>query len=339
MSASPPELDRQRKLITIATAQAWYRIPAVIGAAIVLVLVAVGLIVALLSPHVSVPREAFGVLTQRSWGVLGFAAAIGVASAATIQLAKQLFGVRSRFQWRWVRDWIGERCAIEPLWANWQKRYSLAVLPAAGAAPAASIVPGGVNAADLADAQRSFATAELESALLGGFADRELRRVFDLPIEQLCAQISAAADQAMAQPHLYAELLLALTGPAGLDDIDALAPPADVVGGRVIRAPSVDSSAAGDNPFAGADNRAYARVAQGVRAGIDLMQISVGQRWTRGIRASAVAVCGALGAAGVFFIRITWPTRLLFALAALVLGGFFAWLARDLAAIVERTRR
>jgi len=35
------------------------------------------------------------------------------------------------------------------------------------------------------------------------------QRVFDLPIEQLCAQISAAADRAMAQPHLYAELLLA----------------------------------------------------------------------------------------------------------------------------------
>src|ERR1051326_5886580 len=165
MSDSPSELDRQRKLPTIATARIWYRIPAVIGAAIVLVIVAVGFIVALLPSRVSAPREAFGVLTQRSWGVLGFAAAIGVASAAPIQFAKQLFGVRSRFQWGSVRDWIGERCAIEPLWADWLQRHSDngpgvvdAADLAAGNVPAGvytAALPGsiGVSPADLADAQ------------------------------------------------------------------------------------------------------------------------------------------------------------------------------------------
>ena len=82
------------------------------------------------------------------------------------------------------RGRIGERCAIEPLWADWLQRHSDngpgvvdAADLAAGNVPAGvytAALPGsiGISPADLADAQRSFAVAELESALLGGFADR-----------------------------------------------------------------------------------------------------------------------------------------------------------------------
>jgi hypothetical protein len=61
--------------------------------------------------------------------------------------------------------------------------------------------------------QRERAASELEEALLGGLSPREFRRVFDLPTEQLCAQISISADLAMSRPSDFAELLLALTGP------------------------------------------------------------------------------------------------------------------------------
>lgn len=98
----------------------------------------------------------------------------------------------------------------------------------------------------------------MQKALLGGLSTHELQRVFNLPVEQLCAQIGTAADLAMSEPQDYAELLLALTGPAWLKEIDSLAPPANVVNGRIVRRRSED-------------NMAYALVAQAARAGVDSM--------------------------------------------------------------------
>lgn len=330
MSDSPPGLDRsggldrRRHLATIDSGPSEFRrfwLPTLVAAVIPIAALIVGLIVSSRTSKLVVHREAFGLLTGRSWTVLGFAVGIGVASAATIQVAKQLLGVRSRFQRRWVMDWIGDRCAIEPLWADWLERHRQLI--ERSASPSDDPV---VSPQVLADSQRSLATAELEAALLGGFGQRELRDVFDLPIEQLCAQIGSAADLAITRPDVNAELLLALMGPDRLADIDSLAPPDKVQDGRIRRGHRDDDNA-------------YGLVAQGARTGIDLMQISLGQRWRRGVRSSAVVISGIIGAVGVFFVQITWPTRALFILAALILGGFFAWLVRDLSAIIERARR
>jgi len=327
MPDSQPELTRRRRLATIGRGPSAFRrfwFPTLVGAGLPIVALVVGLIVSSRTSRFVVHREAFGLLTERSWAVLGFAAGIGIATAASIQVAKQILGVRSRFQQRWVMAWIGDRCAIEPLWSDWQEQNRHRT-PAVEGLFDASGSPL-VSPAVLAASQRSFAVAELEAAILGGFAQHELRHVFDLPIEQLSAQIGFAADLGLTRPQSNAELLLALMGPDRLSDIDSLLPPQRIVDGRVIRTHS-------DN------DTAYANVAQGVRAGIDLMQISLGQRWKRGVRSSAVVVSGVIGVVAVFFVRISWPTRGLFALAALVLGSFFAWLTRDLTAIVERVRR
>jgi hypothetical protein len=327
MSGSMPDQDHERSLITIGHGRSLWRSPwrlAVVGAALVIIVtIIVVLATTQTAPKLAVPREAFNILTQRFWAVLGFAVGIGVASAAAIQLAKQLFRVRSRFQRRWVMDWIGERCAIEPLWADWLERHR-AIERTLSAPPDAAPV----LASALAASQRKLAAEELQEALLGGRTKRALRDVFDLPIEQLCAQISSAADLAIAEPDRNAELLLGLMGPTGLKDIDSLAPPRRIVDGRIERIEPARSKKAD----------AYPPVAQGVRTGIDVMQISVGQRWRRGVQSSAVLISGILGVIGVFFARVTWPTRGLFILAALVFGGFFAWLVRDLTAIIERIR-
>jgi hypothetical protein len=303
-----------------------------VAAALPLAAVIIGLAATHRTSKLAIPREAFNLLTQRFWAVLGFAVAIGVASAAAIQLAKQLLWVRSRFQRRWVMDWIGERCAIEPLWADWQENNHMTE-SYSSTAPDAAPVP--ISASSLAASQRTLAAEELEEALLGGRAPRALRDVFDLPIEQLSAQISSAADLAITRPHRNAELLLGLTGPTGLKDIDRLAPAQKIIDGRIER---IERTRNEDEQIRNEDDGAYTRVAQGVRAGIDVMQISVGQRWRRGVQGSAVLICGILGVIGVFFARVTWPTRGLFILAALVFGGFFAWLVRDLTAIIERIR-
>jgi hypothetical protein len=130
-----------------------------------------------------------------------------------------------------------------------------------------------------------------------------LRRVFDLAVEHLCAQFSSAADFALSQPDRYAELLLALAGPAQLASIDLLAPPVDVTHGRIRRQPAKP-----------ANDQAFARVAEGTRAGIDLLQISVGQQWRRTVRAAAVLLSGLFGAFGALLVNHSVSSRLLYTL-------------------------
>lgn len=263
---------------------------------------------------IAVTPEPFDLLSHRSWSLIGFAIVIGAASTATVQMLKQFLPVRAALQRQWVMQWIGDRCAVEALWADWLERQN--------------IPKEGSSAKAISDAQSTAAAEELEAALLGGFAKQDLQHVFDLAIEHLCAQVSSAADFALSQPERYAELLLALAGPAKLESIDVLAPPVSVTDGHILRQRGKPDS---DRPFA--------VLAEGTRAGIDLLQISVGQKWRRTVRASAVLLSGLFGAFGALLVHQSLSSRLLYTLAALVFGGFFAWVIRDLTAIAERLRR
>jgi hypothetical protein len=272
------------------------------------------IVVGLYSSRIAATPEAFDLLSHRSWSLIGFAIVIGAASTATVQMLKQFFPLRAALQRQWVIEWIGDRCAVEALWADWLIRQT---------------IPEERSSAEaISRAQRTAAAEELETALLGGFARGDLRRVFDLAVEHLCAQVSSAADLALSQPDQYAELLLALAGPAKLTSIDMLSPPVDVIDGRIQRR-SVKPR----------NDESFALVAEGTRAGIDLLQISVGQRWRRTVRAAAVLLSGLFGAFGALLVNESVSTRLLYTLAALVFGGFFAWVIRDLTAIAERLRR
>lgn len=305
-------MKSQRELTTIVRRQRpWSTFLLAYLAAVVL---AGTVLVGFLSSRIAVTREPFDLLSHRSWSLIGFAIVIGAASAATVQMLKQFLPVRAALQQRWVMEWIGDRCAVETLWADWLEGQK--------------IPKEGATAKAISDAQSTAAAGELESALLGGFAKGDLRRVFDLAVEHLCAQFSSAADFALSQPESYAELLLALAGPTKLASIDKLAPPVSVVDGRILRQRGKPES---DQPFV--------LLAEGTRAGIDLLQISVGQRWRRTVRGAAVLLSGLFGAFGALLVNQTLASRLLYTLAALVFGGFFAWVIRDLTAIAERLRR
>jgi hypothetical protein len=132
-------------------------------------------------------RDNLSLLIRGSWGVVGFAAAIGVASAGVIQIVKQLAGVRGYFQRIWVMEWIGDRVSNKSLWNRWviDNRDNITETP-----DTPTTVTVNENLAkQIADVQRERGASELEEALLGGLSPREFRRVFDLPTEQLCAQI------------------------------------------------------------------------------------------------------------------------------------------------------
>lgn len=153
-------------------------------------------------------------------------------------------------------------------------------------------------------------------------SDRGIRYLFDLPIDQLCAQVSGAADVALASPAQFGAFLRCLAGERAFR-IDAVA------GGGEGRSRDAESRAEEDRQI---------RLSHYVRAGIDQLQVSIGHRWRRYVRSAAVGLSGLIGIAIVEASEVPTRQRGLDILAALLVGGFVAWFARDVAALVERLR-
>ncbi|HET9893467.1 MAG TPA: hypothetical protein VFQ44_00785 [Streptosporangiaceae bacterium] len=150
--------------------------------------------------------------------------------------------------------------------------------------------------------------SELRAAL--SLSDKSEKSIFDLPIEQLAAQVSAAADFALAEPGRYPDFLRLLTRQGSSVDIPSEADP----GGDEI-------------------SRHYL-----IRAGIDQLQATVGYRWRNYVRSTAMWLSGLYGIAIVECSRVTGAERGLDILASLLVGGFVSWFARDVTAAIERLR-
>lgn len=206
-----------------------------------------------------------GPVSDQVGDVLWFSLLCGVAASATIEVFKRIFQIRGWFQDRATRAWLLERSGKDEGYAQ--------LLDAMG----------------LSKKEQARRDAVL--------------RVFNLPTEQLAAQVSAAADVALSDRERYEQLIAGLTGDrAGADDLAR----AEAVGQRV-------------------------------RTGVDQLQISLGERWRRQVQASALWISGAFGILLIEGAGVGAQAR--FVLAALLIGGLFAWTLRDLAAVVERSRR
>lgn len=162
---------------------------------------------------------------------------------------------------------------------------------------------------------------------------REELRVFNMPTEQLAAQISTAADLALTR------LASARDDKADLPFLVALTGLPE----EAIRlAADVDTS-----PPPIADPRRYglereaqaSELAARVRGGVDQLQISLGERWRGYVQGAALWISGGCGIVLVQGSAVPPGEEARYVLAALIVGGVFAWLARDLAAVVERARR
>jgi hypothetical protein len=167
--------------------------------------------------------------------------------------------------------------------------------------------------------------------------------LFNLPIAQLAAQVSIAADLALSYPQDYKAFLASLAG-----NYEAF------TNGPRAGPPSLQPSPASSVP--GPRQRLYRSGARGraapanevserdiyrghlVRGGVDALQLYVGQGWRRFVRISAVLISGILGLVWVSFLDIRPGLRIAYVLSALVLGGLISWFLRDLVAIVERLR-
>lgn len=221
--------------------------------------------------------------------LLGFAALCGLAAFATIEVVKRLASVRGRFQYESTRLWLAQR--------------------------------GDTKGKEQGEAERNEETGEAgdeDSAFdqllraIGVSRERgDVSRLFDLPTEQLAAQIGAAADAAISSRDSYRDLVRALAGP------------------------SLDAPPHNDNQ---SDDRGL-RLAQRVRVGVDQLQISLGEAWRRFVQGAALWVAGAYGISFAYAGDIGAASHGRFVLVALILGGVFAWIARDLSRVVENARR
>ncbi len=175
----------------------------------------------------------------------------------------------------------------------------------------------------------------LEARLTG----RRSLAAFDLPIEQLSAQLSSIGDHVL-------EEVVASPPPANErnDAVELLDRMSDGEWSRP-RPPSVEDSKEWDTTR-------RTRVAYAIQRHLDLLQIEAGSRWRRRLLVAAIYACGVLfvvaaavlGAGtfiepwndGVFAKAFSWT---LGTLLVALLGGYMATIARDVVAIIEKLRR
>lgn len=135
-----------------------------------------------------------------------FAVGTGIASMVLIETAKKLFWLRAAHHRFCIVDWFTERHSED-------------------AAAQAMVFLGGRPAGD--DGPKSI----LRRAAFT-WPSRRSSLMFNLPVDQICAQISLAAEQALDSPNQYQKFLFALLGDRTLvdtlvADAQALPSPAD----------------------------------------------------------------------------------------------------------------
>lgn len=244
-------------------------------------------------------------VSEQTRDMLWFALLCGLAAFATIEILKRVFGVRGLYQLRMTGAWLERRGSSASSFDGFYVIY------------------------------------ELVRAMGVGKSDRDVPRVFNLPTEQLTAQISAAADRALIDPSRYRALVTALSGeperePDAMPAKDAGRSPEDPK-----PAPKDPEQAAAEAKRAAeeAERRADYLLSQSVRAGVDQLQIALGESWRRTLQGAALWIAGAFGLLFSTASKADDGAETRYVLAAVLLGGTIAWIVRDLVAVVERARR
>jgi len=235
--------------------------------------------------------------------LLWFALLCGLVAFATVEIMKRIFDLRGLYQYRQTRIWLRRRA---------EEHRQLQEPPDASSHEVAEPTSRRADAfEELLEAMGYVRKAQSRPARL--LEQLEELRIFNLPTEQLAAQISAAADAMLVERGKRTEFLAALTG---------LSPTA------------ITSLSGKEAP----ENLEY-QLAQRIRAGVDRLQISLAERWRGYVQGAAVWIAGA---SGVVLARLLPPgsgSEARYVLAALLIGGILAWVTRDLTATLERSRR
>ena len=226
-------------------------------------------------------------------------AAIGTVSMALIQTAKNVLPLRSWFQRARIRRWLFEaaRDVSRPTKVN-------------------------------------VCTTKAETDLISLATSGDEEAFYNLPIEDLCAQIRNAVPVIMDYPSLHADLFYCLASEASMEDLAFLLepPPHEVFFKR-------DQSAENEKRIR-AFAAAKARVSLQVRCSVDAIQTSIGFRWKRSLQIASLVLSAAVGIIALYLggdQNSSYP-RFGATIMIGVLSGFLAPVARDLVAGIEKWR-
>jgi hypothetical protein len=154
--------------------------------------------------------------------------------------------------------------------------------------------------------------------------------LLDNPTEVVMGQLRSTADYILLRPKGFEEALFLLAGAAGKSAV-----------GKYLDAeteqPAIPSS---DNTTTslGRSNEALVGVRFFVEQHLNLIHVRLKERWRRRVRIAAVAVAGLAGLLTVSLSNLGPAAKVSAVFAAVVWGGFFSWLARDIVALIERRR-
>lgn len=224
--------------------------------------------------------------------VVAFAVAVfalGLLVMAVIQSVKDLLPVRRWFHQAFIRAWLGHKARDH------------------AAAGGARVDP-------------QAALDDLVALATTGDANA----LFDLPIEQLSAQVAAAASESLDFPTRHEALLRCLT---------ATADPHDVA--RVLQADAGEATQP-DDPVV---IDARTRLLHHTQRSVDALQIAAGYRWKWYMQLSSFALASAIAvlAMATDGVDSSRASAALYALPLGLAGGFVAPVARDF--IAAWTRR
>lgn len=224
----------------------------------------------------------------------------GVLASATLQLIKDLTPLRLLFHRWWLTRWVAEKLAVTGL--------------------------------DTADATRDRAVSDLIALATGGARSA----FFELPPEQMVAQMNAAAAIALEYPSRNGLLLQVLSAGVAPEDFQLIA--------------RVDSfsefEARGTQEERAAASRVRNRISHRIQRNLDAVLIAMGNRWRWGMQVAALLFSvGYIQFVVLWFAKADMLTRdeivagMLWAIPIGILGGYLAPLARDLVAAVEGLRK
>lgn len=158
----------------------------------------------------------------------------------------------------------------------------------------------------------------------------DLNEVLDSPTEILLAQISALAEHLMLHPLqvdsvLHRDpypLLKRLAGPSGWRAVDNYK-------SQLSQKQTAESEEAVD---------VLSVLRYLVERNLDVLLITFRNKWRRRVRMLAVVVTAAIGALAMAVADVGPVIEVFGIFSAGLIGGFFSWLARDIAALTERRR-
>lgn len=274
----------------------------------------------------------------QSRDLLAFALLCGVISFAAIEMVKRLLPVRGAVQRTALRQWWIRRArsvAVSPS-TSWDELGRVMVLGSTSSIPG---VPSGTG-------RRLSAWS-----------------MFNVPIQQLCAQLANVAEASLIEPALHLQLYYFLTrSPGDTQDLrclvgDAVADLADDE--RWI----VERSLAGDLPLPELSNlipdsvrqmgvaeriltelgipspedAGSIRASQQAETTLNSIRLTVGTSWKSSVEAAAVLLAGLAGL--LIGLASSSQGRWLLVMVAAVIGGPLAWTISDAIAALRNWRR